>query len=223
MIQIRVQHIEDRVRSIFDEIGANLSEIEVDDWEEDDVDIDTHNMSLIIRSKIAESVDIVHKVAVYERVVDSPRLGEEDQESVAISDYVGLLYLEPKYLRIVSGKLDSWDYGVFVVEDESSINYHKQKDKWARGTHNRPKLFYNRKARRLEFYSSKDRTGHEEYEAYGIPYCEIEMNEEGEEYVSVCERCQDAIYYQIASMTMVAYGEIEKANQLQSLIEQHCG
>lgn len=175
----------------------------------DEEDIDTLSLDDIIRSKVTESVRRVHMDAPRRLLEEGHNFGEDlywgDQAS-------GWVLLPHDFMRLVVFEMDDWDRPVFDAIDEHSPGYVLQRSrvKGIRGTAQKPvcALVTRPEGKVLEFYSCKSEDATVSRAVY-IPYPKI-VNDA----VDISERCYEAVVYTIAGLTLLSYGDTDKASSM---------
>lgn len=178
-----------------------------------DGDVDTLSLEDIIRSKVLQAVEQVHKVAPYHLIEQGHNFGDavywRDMES-------GYVLLPDDFMRLVVFEMDDWERPVFDAIGTDHPLYARQRSriKALRGTAQRPvcALSVRGEGRVLEFYSCKSTEAQVSRAVY-IPYPSIDS----EGGVDISERCYNAVIYTIAGLVLLSYGEAERANAISQL------
>ena len=176
-------------------------------------DTDTLSLNEIIKSKIIEAVKNIHAVAPA-HLLDS---GNNFSNNIYWKEgECGWIVLPEDFLRLVSFKMDDWDHAVYTASLPDSPEYKKQSSRFKgiRGTSQRPVCFITVRpeGKVLEFFSCKSDKAKLSQAVY-IPYPIIDDNDG----VSICERCYQAVIYNIASLVLTAIGEYEKSQTFNEL------
>lgn len=178
-------------------------------------DIDTLALDEIIRSKILEAVQRVHR--------DAPNYLLEGGHNFGDAVYwreleSGLVLLPNDFLRLVVFEMDDWEQAVYQAIGTDDPEYEKQHSpfKGIRGTSQRPvcAIGIRPEGRVLEFYSCKS-TDAKVSRAIYMPYPKID--EDGG--VDISERCYNAVIYTAAGLTLLTCGETEKGNSVSELAQ----
>jgi hypothetical protein len=217
MKAVLLSYLDERVRRVFDEIGVNVADLI-------DNDIDSENLSEIIRDKVHESVRHVHSTANYELLYDAIDATQGATVAVA-ADKVARIEVPSDFLRLVKLKMSGWIYPVHVTFSEMNAEYHKQKDYYARGVWQKPKAFLvatGSGARAIEGYSCKTSSDTLESFMY-VPDNDIYIDNNEQEAINICERCEDAIVYQTALLALSSYKDVQGRELLPQLILQYSG
>lgn len=183
-------------------------------------DIDTLSLNDIIRSKIVEAVDSVHKVAPYYLLEGGHDIIDAQSGGLVGSNYgiaihwgdleSGWILLPSDFLRLVVFEMSDWERAVYEVISTADIDYAKQRSRFKglRGTVQKPVcvLAMRPEGKVLEFYSCKSENATVSRAQY-IPYAEIDNNGG----VDISERCYKAVVYTIAGLSLLSCGEAQKA------------
>lgn len=194
MKNLTVDYIRKRVRACLDELGLNDACF----MEEDQ---DSIELSGVIESKILEAVRYVYLNAS-RHLLDGVVL----EGTATVSDIgVGRLSLPTDFLRMISFKMSDWTSPVCDIITEYDAEYHKQSDKYARGTWESPvcALVKTGDGDVLEFYSCKDSTATIAHALY-LPLPVFE-NVNHLPCVSVCDKLEDAVVNQITGLVLLTY------------------
>ena len=178
-------------------------------------DIDTLALDEIIKSKILEAIQRVHR--------DAPNYLLEGGHNFGDAVYwreleSGWVLLPNDFLRLVVFEMDDWDQAVYQAISTDDPEYEKQQSRFKgiRGTAQRPvcAIGIRPEGRVLEFYSCKS-TDAKVSRAIYIPYPKID--EDGG--VDISERCYNAVIYTAAGLTLLTCGETEKGNSVSELAQ----
>ena len=178
-------------------------------------DIDTLGLDEIIKSKILEAIQRVHR--------DAPNYLLEGGHNFGDAVYwreleSGWVLLPKDFLRLVVFEMDDWEQAVYQAISTDDPEYEKQHSRFKciRGTAQRPvcAIGIRPEGRVLEFYSCKS-TDAKVSRAIYIPYPEID--EDGGADIS--ERCYNAVIYTAAGLTLLTCGETEKGNAVSELAQ----
>lgn len=178
-------------------------------------DIDTLALDEIIKSKILEAIQRVHR--------DAPNYLLEGGHNFGDAVYwreleSGWVLLPNDFLRLVVFEMDDWDQAVYQAISTDDPEYEKQHSRFKgiRGTAQRPvcAIAIRPEGRVLEFYSCKS-TDAKVSRAIYIPYPKID--EDGG--VDISERCYNAVIYTAAGLTLLTCGETEKGNSVSELAQ----
>ena len=147
MKTLSVSDIVSRVRTKYDEIGLNQSEIMSS--LEDNVNFDT-----IVKGNIEAAYIFVSKSA------DLSMLEGKSDTSLSLaidSNLVGRVTLPDDFLRGVTARLSSWDSSFVKIITEDEPEYRMQSDKYACGTYQYPiiALVHTKDGKQFEFYKAK--------------------------------------------------------------------
>ena len=178
-------------------------------------DIDTLALDEIIKSKILEAIQRVHRDAPNYLLEGGHNFGDAvywgDMES-------GWVLLPQDFLRLVVFEMDDWEQAVYQAISTDDPEYEKQRSRFKgiRGTAQRPvcAIAIRPEGRVLEFYSCKSEDAQVSRAMY-IPYPTID--EDGG--VDICERCYNAVIYTAAGLTLLTCGETEKGNSVSELAQ----
>lgn len=178
-------------------------------------DIDTLALDEIIKSKILEAIQRVHR--------DAPNYLLEGGHNFGDAVYwreleSGWVLLPKDFLRLVVFEMDDWEQAVYQAISTDDPEYQKQRSRFKgiRGTAQRPVcvIAIRPEGRVLEFYSCKS-TDAQVSRAMYIPYPSID--DDGG--VDVCERCYNAVVYTAAGLTLITCGEVERGNNVSELAQ----
>ena len=178
-------------------------------------DIDTLGLDEIIKSKILEAIQSVHR--------DAPNYLLEGGHNFGDAVYwreleSGWVLLPKDFLRLVVFEMDDWEQAVYQAISTDDPEYEKQHSRFKgiRGTAQRPvcAIGIRPEGRVLEFYSCKS-TDAKVSRAIYIPYPKID--EDGG--VDISERCYNAVIYTAAGLTLLTCGETEKGNSVSELAQ----
>ena len=178
-------------------------------------DIDTLALDEIIKSKILEAIQRVHR--------DAPNYLLEGGHNFGDAVYwreleSGWVLLPKDFLRLVVFEMDDWEQAVYQAISTDDPEYEKQRSRFKgiRGTAQRPvcAIAIRPEGRVLEFYSCKSKNAQVSRAMY-IPYPKID--EDGG--VDISERCYNAVIYTAAGLTLLTYGETEKGNSVSELAQ----
>ena len=178
-------------------------------------DIDTLALDEIIKSKILEAIQRVHR--------DAPNYLLEGGHNFGDAVYwreleSGWVLLPNDFLRLVVFEMDDWEQAVYQAISTDDPEYEKQHSRFKgiRGTAQRPvcAIGIRPEGRVLEFYSCKS-TDAKVSRAIYIPYPKID--EDGG--VDISERCYNAVIYTAAGLTLLTCGETEKGKSVFELAQ----
>jgi len=215
MVELSGSEICKRVRRLLNEANINEAEFYTG---EDETEYDD-----LIKSKVFEALNFVNlncRIDYLEpdSVSDEPTISQVG----STGRYVAKLEVED-FLRLVGIDSD-WDAEYLEVEDRSSDEYAKQKDKYAMGTEERPKVFLVHKSSGdvLELYSF-DSEGAEvsvSYQSYikewSDPTTEDDettdvvsetTDEEVEQVVKISDKLVDPCLYYISSLVLLSMND----------------
>ena len=170
-------------------------------------DVDTLVLDEIVRSKIVEAVERVHRSA-------APYLLEEGHnfgDSVLWGDHEsGWVLLPHDFMRLIVFEMSDWERAVYsaisVMDPEYELQ--RQRVKALRGTAQKPVCVIATRAegKVLEFYSCKSRKAYVRRGVY-LPYPRIDA----EGGIDISERCYRGVVYAAAALVLQTMGESEKA------------
>ena len=178
-------------------------------------DIDTVALDEIIKSKILEAIQRVHR--------DAPNYLLEGGHNFGDAVYwreleSGWVLLPKHFLRLVVFEMDDWEQAVYQAISTDDPEYEKQHSRFKgiRGTAQRPvcAIGIRPEGKVLEFYSCKSKDAQVSRAIY-IPYPKID--EDGG--VDISERCYNAVIYTAAGLTLLTCGETEKGNSVSELAQ----
>ena len=178
-------------------------------------DIDTLALDEIIKSKILEAIQRVHR--------DAPNYLLEGGHNFGDAVYwreleSGWVLLPKDFLRLVVFEMDDWEQAVYQAISTDDPEYEKQHSRFKgiRGTAQRPvcAIGIRPEGKVLEFYSCKSKDAQVSRAIY-MPYPKID--EDGG--VDISERCYNAVIYTAAGLTLLTCGETEKGNSVSELAQ----
>lgn len=178
-------------------------------------DIDTLALDEIIKSKILEAIQRVHR--------DAPNYLLEGGHNFGDAVYwreleSGWVLLPPDFMRLVVFEMDDWEQAVYQAISTDDPEYEKQRSRFKgiRGTAQRPvcAIAIRPEGRVLEFYSCKSKDAQVSRAMY-IPYPKIDEDNG----VDISERCYNAVIYTAAGLTLLTCGEVEKGNAVSELAQ----
>ena len=178
-------------------------------------DIDTLALDEIIKSKILEAIQRVHR--------DAPNYLLEGGHNFGDAVYwreleSGWVLLPPDFMRLVVFEMDDWEQAVYQAISTDDPEYEKQRSRFKgiRGTAQHPvcAIAIRPEGRVLEFYSCKSKNAQVSRAMY-IPYPKIDEDNG----VDICERCYNAVVYTAAGLTLLTCGETEKGNSVSELAQ----
>ena len=178
-------------------------------------DIDTLALDEIIKSKILEAIQRVHR--------DAPNYLLEGGHNFGDAVYwreleSGWVLLPKDFLRLVVFEMDDWEQAVYQAISTDDPEYEKQHSRFKgiRGTAQRPvcAIGIRPEGKVLEFYSCKSKDAQVSRAIY-MPYPKID--EDGG--VDISERCYNAVIYTAAGLTLLTCGEAEKGNSVSELAQ----
>ena len=178
-------------------------------------DIDTLALDEIIKSKLLEAIQRVHR--------DAPNFLLEGGHNFGDAVYwleleSGWVLLPKDFLRLVVFEMDDWEQAVYQAISTDDPEYEKQHSRFKgiRGTAQRPvcAIGIRPEGRVLEFYSCKSKNAQVSRAMY-IPYPKIDEDNG----VDICERCYNAVVYTAAGLTLLTCGEVEKGNAVSELAQ----
>ena len=178
-------------------------------------DIDTLALDEIIKSKILEAIQRVHR--------DAPNYLLEGGHNFGDAVYwreleSGWVLLPKDFLRLVVFEMDDWEQAVYQAISTDDPEYEKQHSRFKgiRGTAQRPvcAIGIRPEGKVLEFYSCKSKNAQVSRAIY-MPYPKID--EDGG--VDISERCYNAVIYTAAGLTLLTCGETDKGNSVSELAQ----
>ena len=179
-------------------------------------DVDTLSLDDIIRSKVLEGVEQVHKAAPYHLLETGHNFGDAVYWGELESGWV---LLPSDFMRLVVFEMDDWERAVYSAISVDDQEYEQQRSRYKgiRGTSQKPicAIATRPEGRVLEFYSCKS-TDAQVSRAVYIPYPKIV-----DDSVDVSERCYQAVVYTVAGLTLVALGEVEQSKSLFELAKEN--
>lgn len=204
-----VYHIEDIIR----DVRVCLDQNETGEALLQTGDIDTLSLDEIIKSKIEEGVRRVEETAPLAQLEGGHSIGKniywEDNER-------GCVLLPDDFMRLTSFKMSDWERRVYETITPESVQYtfQRSRNKGLRGNPQKPVVAIVQRGigQVLEFYSCKDNSAYITEGTY-IPLPKID-NYGG---IDISERCYDKVVYMISALTILTYGETERAKSFMEL------
>lgn len=176
-------------------------------------DVDTLSLNDTIKSKVLDGVKRVHSQAPVYLLDEGYNFGEAVYWRDMGSGYI---LLPDDFMRLVVFKMSDWKKAVYEAITPNNPKYLLQSSdfKGLRGTYQTPLCVVAiiPEGRILEFYSCRDNTATVSRGVY-LPYPKIDESKG----VEVCSKCYDSAVYTIAALTLLTYGEAERANSLLEL------
>lgn len=178
----------------------------------------------IIRSKILGAVERVHSAAPYQLLevghnIASPAFYWETTDTTSPRYGCGWIVLPNDFMRLVVFQMEGWDRGVYDVMSAESEEYSTQRSRVAgvRGNPQRPVcvLGMRPEGKVLEFYSVEDQDTARMLRGVYVPYPTIDSNDG----VDLSRWCYEAVVYEAAGLTLMTYGEQEKATMMMGLAD----
>lgn len=161
----------------------------------------------IIASKLLGAVEKVHQEAPYYMLDNGHHFGNAINWKSMES---GEVLLPNDFMRLVVFQMSDWERAVYAMITPADSDYAKTRCrvKALRGTAQRPvcALGMRNDGPVLEFYSCKDNTATITRSVY-MPYPVID-NDNG---IDISERCYTAVVYTAAALTLLTFGEKERA------------
>lgn len=208
----QVDDLVESVRVCMDENGVSAALVVARD-------VDTLSLNELIRSKLTEAVDGVHRIAPSCLLECGHNFGDAlywgEMES-------GWVLLPDDFLRLVVFEMDDWAMAVYDALDANSVLYARQRSrlKSLRGTWERPVCVFGVRpeGRVLEFYSCKSEDASVKRAVY-IPRSKFD----GCGGIDVSERCKDGVVYRAAGLVLTSLGEGDKATMMFNLCKDYLG
>ena len=202
----RVGDIERDVREALDENNASASFL-------DEEDAETLQLNELIRSKIEEGVRMVEKVAPPQMLESGHLFGEEIYVD---AEGRGRVVLPDDFMRLIYFRMSDWGVGVTEAISESEALYKRQKSRWrgVRGNAERPVVAMVSRSggKILEVYSTSE--GAQVSEGIYMPYPKVKDGG-----IDIAEPCYAAVVYAIASLVLIAYGNVDKTKAMQEVMQ----
>ena len=200
-----VQEIVTRVRAAIDELMENDSQFLGQSTDE-------ANLTRVIVDKIGYALQHIIETAPLDKLDDDlfeVYSAEEILTNFTIDpELVGRLKLPTDLLRIIEARLSSWSHFPIPESDTSQV-YLMQQDKYARGSWDRPVniLTYSGATRMLEMYCAKESSDTLNFVFIRKPDTSDIDTSHMETDVSVPAALEASLIYQVAGLSMVAFGE----------------
>lgn len=181
-------------------------------------DEETLQLDDVIRSKIEESVDMVHKKAPYYMLEQGHNLEETDEVGIHWEGEkpCGWLLLPDDFMRLVVFEMSDWERPVYSMIMPGTTEYRRQRSRQGgvRGTVQRPVCVYGVRpyGRVMEFYSCKNQEATVTQGVY-IPHAKIEIVN-GVESIDISKQCYTAMVYMVAGLTLATRGEKELSEEM---------
>lgn len=176
-------------------------------------DIDTLSLEEIIRSKIEEAARRVETAAPVHLLEEGHSFGEavfwEKYES-------GWVLLPDDFMRLIAFKMSDWERTVYAAISADDPEYLKQSSRYKgiRGNVQKPvcAIVNRAEGKALEFYSCNSESAYVSRASY-LPYPKVD--EDGG--IDISEKCYTAVVYMAAALTLLTYGEADKASAMTEL------
>lgn len=176
-------------------------------------DIDTLSLEEIIRSKIEEAARRVETAAPVHLLEEGHSFGEavfwEKYES-------GWVLLPDDFMRLIAFKMSDWERTVYTAISADDPEYLKQSSRYKgiRGNVQKPvcAIVNRAEGKALEFYSCNSESAYVSRASY-LPYPKVD--EDGG--IDISEKCYTAVVYMAAALTLLTYGEADKASAMTEL------
>lgn len=199
-----------QVENIIRDVRICMDENQTDTALITDGDEETLRLDELIRSKIVEGVDTVHKEAPYYMLEQGHNFGDsifwKDMES-------GYVLLPDDFMRPVCFEMSDWETPVYDFLTVNDPRYKKCRSriKAIRGTTQRPVcvLAVETFGKILEFYSCDSEEATIERAIY-IPYAKID----GSDGVDISKPCYQAAVSHIAGLVQLTLGETERGTAM---------
>lgn len=176
-------------------------------------DIDTLSLEEIIRSKIEEAVRRIESTAPPHYLEEGHTFGDAVNSN---GDGSGWILLPDDFMRLVAFRMSDWERTVYAAISADDPEYAKQSSRYKglRGNVQQPVCaIVNRpEGKVLEFYSCNSEQAYVSRANY-IPYPAIDTDNG----IDICERCYTSVVYTVAALTLMTYGENDKAATLTEL------
>ncbi len=178
-------------------------------------DMDTLSLDEIIRSKIEESAKRVESVAPVEMLHTAHDFSKKPFWGTLNSGWV---MLPDDFMRLVAFRMSDWERTVRHAISVTSPEYEMQSSRFKgiRGNPQKPvcAVVIRPEGKSLEFYSCKSNDACVTQALY-LPYPHLDSSGG----IDLSPECYKAIIYTAASLTLFAYGSVEKAQAFSSLAE----
>lgn len=176
-------------------------------------DVDSLSIDDIIKSKITESVKIVHNSAPVHLLDGGYNFGDAIYWT---DNECGYVLLPEDFMRFVVFEMDDWERPVLTAITHDNPIYKQQSSRFKglRGTAQKPvcALSWRPEGKVLEFFSCKSTEAKVRKASY-IPY----PNKNIYEGIEICEKCYKAVIYQIAALVCLNLNEHNKADAYNEL------
>ena len=201
-----------QVDEILKDVRVCMDRNRVDEALLDDADADTLTLDELIKSKVEEGIDMVHREAPYHMLEQGHTFGDAIHWGELES---GWILLPDDYMRLVVFEMSDWEKAVYEVMSVADARYAQMRSrvKALRGTAQRPVcvLGVRPEGRVLEFYSCKSESATVRRGIY-TPYTRID--DDGGADIS--ELCYESAVYRIAGLALASLGE----EQLSKVMEE---
>lgn len=178
-------------------------------------DTDTLSLDEIIRSKIEESARRVEQTAPVNMLHTTHSFSKRPFWGALDSGWV---MLPDDFMRLVAFRMSDWERTVHHAISVTDPEYEKQSSRFKgiRGNTQKPvcALVTRPEGKSLEFYSCNSHDAQVTQALY-LPYPQLDSNGG----IDLSPECYRAIIYTAASLTLFAYGSMEKAQAFSSLAE----
>ena len=193
------------VKTVIDELGVNDADF-LGESSQDSLDE-------VIKSKILESVEQIYKTASWHLLDGMPITEPKFEINTNLS---ATLQLPKDFLRLVAVQISDWKFTVNTYAMEDSPIHRRQLNIHSRGTADKPicVLCKNNDGDYLELFSavSNEATLIKSLYVAKPEFSEIKYQLR----LSICEKLETSIYYRIAGLTLMTFGDT-RANELITL------
>lgn len=202
-----------RIAEVARDVRITLDQNNVSEQLLNESDIDTLSLEEIIRSKIEEAARRVETAAPVHLLEEGHSFGEavfwEKYES-------GWVLLPDDFMRLIAFKMSDWERTVYAAISADTPEYQKQSSRYKgiRGNVQKPvcAIVNRAEGKALEFYSCNSESAYVSRASY-LPYPKVD--EDGG--IDISEKCYTAVVYMAAALTLLTYGEADKASAMTEL------
>lgn len=176
-------------------------------------DTDTLQLDEIVRSKIEEAVRRVEMAAPVHLLEEGHTFGD----AVYWGQYEsGHVLLPDDFMRLIAFRMSDWERTVYTAISAEDPAYQMQSSRYKgiRGNTQKPvcAIVNRAEGKALEFYSCKSEDAYIMRASY-LPYPRTGKGGG----IDISERCYRAVVYMAAALTLLTYGEADKAATMTEL------
>lgn len=182
-----------------------------------DGDIETLSLNALILSKLEEAARRVESAAPVELLEAGHNFGDAVYwNETPRMEGTGWILLPADFMRLTAFRMSDWERTLYGAITPADPLYARQSSRYGgiRGNPQKPvaAIVSRQEGKALEFYSCRSRDAYAATATYR-PYPKTDENGG----IDISERCERAVVYTAAALTLSAYGEGERASALLEL------